>query len=359
MESRKCLHFASEIIIMHTRQRLQNNYDFLRVFAALCITFFHSFALLDQLKLEPLFLFTKGRINFSFIGLNIFFCISGYLIAKSVTTSPTLLNYLWKRLLRIQPLLIFTCLLTVFLLGPIFTDLTIPDFFLNSKTWTYFRNVFPALGIQFSLPGVFLKNIGESGVNGSLWTLIVEERLYLLMSFLFLFKKQNSWYITFYVLFINVIYLYNHFSYSGEMIPLMDTNAFYYSLVFLNSALLFILKIDLAKFLYPIILLSSMVTILGIIFQNSDFLFLFSFPFLINGIAQIKGITNHAGRYGDFTYGIYVFSFPVQQMLISKGIAISHPYLLFIISSAIVIPMAIASWHLLEKKFLRMKKAVK
>ena len=344
---------------MHNKQRFQNNYDFLRLFAALSITFFHSFALLDQLKLEPLFRLTNGRINFSFIGLNIFFCISGYLIAKSATTSPTVVNYLWKRLLRIQPLLILTCLLTVFLLGPIFTKLTIPDFFLNTNTWTYFRNIFPVFGIQFSLPGVFLRNIGESGVNGSLWTLIVEERLYLLMTFLFLFKKQNSWYITFYVLFINAIYLYNHFFYSGELIPLMDTSAFYYSLVFLNSAVLFILKLDLSKSVYPIILLSSIVTLLGIIFQNSNFLFLFSFPFLINGIAQIKGIINNAGKYGDFTYGIYVFSFPIQQMLISKGIGISNPYLLFIISSAIVIPMAIASWNLLEKKFLRMKRAVK
>ena len=344
---------------MHNKQRFQNNYDFLRVFAALSITFFHSFALLDQLKLEPLFRLTNGRINFSFIGLNIFFCISGYLIAKSATTSPTVLNYLWKRLLRIQPLLILTCLLTVFLLGPLFTNLTFPDFFLNSKTWTYFRNILPVFGIQFSLPGVFLKNIGESGVNGSLWTLIVEERLYLLMTLLFLFKKQNSWYITFYVLFINAVYLYNHFFYSGEMIPLMDTSAFYYSLVFLNSAVLFILKVNLSKSVYPIILFSSIIIIFGIIFQNSNFLFLFSFPFLINSIAQIKGIINHAGKYGDFTYGIYVFSFPVQQMLISKGIGISNPYLLFIISCAIVIPMAIASWHLLEKKFLRMKKVVK
>lgn len=344
---------------MHNTQRFQNNYDFLRVFAALSITFFHSFALLNKLKLDPLFILTNGRINFSFIGLNIFFCISGYLIAKSATTSPTLINYLWKRLLRIQPLLILTCVLTVFFLGPIFTNLTTPDFFLNGDTWTYFRNVFPAFGIQFSLPGVFLKNIGESGVNGSLWTLIVEERLYLIMCFLFLFKKQNSWYVTFYVLFINAIYLYNHFYYSGELIPFMDTNAFYYSLVFLNSAVLFILKVNLSKSIYPIVFLSTIVTILGIIFPMFNFLFLFSFPFLINGIAQIKGITNHAGKYGDFTYGIYVFSFPVQQMLIAKGIAINNPYLLFIISSAIAIPMAVASWHLLEKKFLRMKKAIK
>ncbi|MEO6904792.1 MAG: acyltransferase family protein, partial [Ginsengibacter sp.] len=79
---------------MHVKERFQNNYDFLRIFAALCIILFHSFALLGKIKSEPLFEFTKGRINFSFIGLSIFFCISGYLIAKSAVKSPTVKNYL-------------------------------------------------------------------------------------------------------------------------------------------------------------------------------------------------------------------------------------------------------------------------
>jgi peptidoglycan/LPS O-acetylase OafA/YrhL len=348
-----------ETSIMHSKQRFQNNYDFLRVFAALAITFFQSFALLNRLPEEPLIKVSNGRINFSFIGLNIFFCISGYLIAKSASTSPTLKNYLWKRLLRIQPLLIVTCICTVFLLGPLFTDLSASHYFLNVHTWTYFRNILPFFGLQFSLPGVFVKNIAENGVNGSLWTLIVEERLYLLMCFLFLFKKQYSSYVSFYILFLNLIYLFNRFYYSGDLIPYFNTSAFYYSLVFLNSAALFILKIKFSKNLFLFACLSSVGVLAAIMLPAFDFIYLFSFPFFVNSIARIKGITNYAGKYGDFTYGIYIFSFPIQQMFIAKEIALKNPYLLFLLTILIVIPMAILSWNLVEKRFLRLKKIVK
>lgn len=344
---------------MQSKQRFQNNYDFLRVFAALCITFFHSFVLINRTSQEPLVMLSGGRINFSFVALNIFFCISGYLIAKSATSSPTLKNYLWKRLLRIQPLLIVVCILTVFFLGPSFTHLTVLNYFLNTHTWSYFRNILPVFGLQFTLPGVFMNNLGDHGVNGSLWTLIVEERLYLLMCFVFLFKKQNSRYIVFYIFFLNAIYLYNRFYYAGDLIPYFNRAAFYYSLVFLNSAALFIMKANFSKNLYLFISISSILVLSAILFEKFDFIYIFSFPVLVNSVAQIKGFTNYAGKYGDFTYGIYVFSFPVQQMLIAEGIAFENPYLLFILTLGIVFPLAVLSWNLIEKRFLRAKKWVK
>ncbi|MEQ1553344.1 MAG: acyltransferase family protein, partial [Ferruginibacter sp.] len=105
-------------------ERQQNNYDFLRVFAALCITFTHSFNLLKLNEKEYLLKFTNGKIDFAFVGLCIFFSISGYLIAKSAIVSPSFKNYLWKRFLRIQPMLILVCILSVFILGPFFTELS-------------------------------------------------------------------------------------------------------------------------------------------------------------------------------------------------------------------------------------------
>src|SRR6185437_12264726 len=189
---------------MHVKERFQNNFDFLRIFAALSIILFHSFGLLGRMKSDPLSIFTNGRINFSFIGLSIFFCISGYLIAKSAVKSPTVKNYLWKRFLRIQPLLIVLCLLTIFLLGPFFTRFTLKQYFSDIDTYTYFRNVFPFLGIQFTLPGLF-HNLRDNGVNGSLWTLIVEERLYLLMTIIFLYRKDKAWYLFLLIILINIV----------------------------------------------------------------------------------------------------------------------------------------------------------
>ncbi len=342
---------------MHVKERFQNNYDFLRIFAALCIIFFHSFGLLGKIKNEPLFEFTKGQINFSFIGLSIFFCISGYLIAKSAVKSPTVKNYLWKRLLRIQPLLIVTCFLTVFLLGLFLTQLSITNYFSDFQTYSYFRNVLPVFGLQFTLPGVFVHNLGDKGVNGSLWTLIVEERLYLLAAVIFLYRKDKAWYLFFLIVLVNIVFIINRFFFYGEMIPYLSGAAFFYSLLFLNSAALYLIKFDFSKHLVLIIVMSTLCFFMGIVFPLLDIIYIFSIPLLINSLAKIKGPTNYFGKYGDFTYGTYVFSFPVQQVLITKGI--SNPYLLFLFTLLIVFPMAVLSWNLIEKQFLKLKKLVK
>lgn len=341
---------------MHLKERLQNNYDFLRIFAAFCIIFYHSFALTGPANQEPLFVFSGGRINFSFIGLSIFFCISGYLIARSAVRSPTPVNYLWKRLLRIQPLLAALCFLTIFIVGPFFTELTLKQYFLNGQTYAYFRNILPVFGIQFTLPGVFV-HLYDNGVNGSLWTLIVEERLYLLMTVVFLYKKDKSKYFTFLIVLVNVLYLINRYFFYGEMLPYLSGAAFFYALMFLNSAMLYLSKFRFEKNQFVFIGFGLLLFFIGIIFPETDMIYFFALPVLVNSIAKIKGKLNYAGKYGDFTYGTYVFSFPVQQILIAKGVI--NPYYLFTITAVIVFPLAILSWNYLENPFLSLKRKVK
>jgi peptidoglycan/LPS O-acetylase OafA/YrhL len=342
---------------MHRNERFQNNYDFLRLFAAFSIIFYHSFSLLHKRNLEPLNHLTHGELNLGLLGLSIFFCISGFLIAKSAARSPGVINYLWKRLLRVQPLLIVTCMLTVFMCV-FFTNLSVKNYFLNANTWYYFRNIMPVFGLQFTLPGVFIHNIAENGVNGSLWTLILEERLYLLMCIFFLLRKKNSTYLVLFIAVLNLFCLGNRFFFDGEMVPYFSGLPFFYILLFLNSAALYFLKINLSDSLISFISISLIVFVMCVLFPPLNFLYFFSIPVLVNSIAQIKGITNYAGKYGDFTYGIYVFSFPVQQMFIASGTGKQNPYLLFIYTLLIVVPIAVLSWNLVEKKFLRLKKSV-
>jgi len=341
---------------MHPKERLKNNYDFFRIFAACCIIFYHSFSLLAKQNEEPLNQITNRRVDFSLIGLSIFFCISGYLIAKSAVRSPTVLNYLWKRFLRIQPLLIVTCFFTIFLIGPIFTERSLTGYFSDGNTYAYFRNIMPLFGVQFYLPGVFT-HLHDEGVNGSLWTLIVEERLYLLMTLVFLYRKDKSNYLAFLIGLVNVLYIVNRYFFSGEMIPYLSGRAFFYALLFLNSAALYLLKIKFKKNLLIYILIGFVCFVVGILLPHTDVLYFIAFPFLVNAIANIEGRLNYAGEYGDFTYGTYVFSFPVQQILVSKGII--NPYNLFFITIAIVLPLAVLSWKFIESPFLRLKKKVK
>lgn len=339
---------------MYQKERFQNNYDFLRVFAALSIMFSHSFDLLNNGRYEPLRILTNGRVGFSFVGLCVFFSISGYLIAKSAERSASLKNYLWKRLLRIQPLLVVTCLLMVLAMGPLYTELPVKQYFLTDSTWAYFRNILPVFGLQFTLPGVFLNNVAEAGVNGSLWTLIVEERLYLFICILFLFRKNRFSFLIYLILPINILYLINRFYFGSSLIAYFNTGAFFYALIFLNAAGLYFLRINFSKHLNLYLIVSAGMVLIGLNFPFLDFIYFLATPFLVNSIAQIKWVTNKSGKYGDFTYGIYVFAFPVQQMLVASHV-VSSPWQLLLYSIISVVPLSILSWHLIEKRFLKLK----
>lgn len=338
-------------------ERFQNNYDFLRVFAAVCIMYYHSFALVGVDEREPLFRLTEGRMNVSFIGLCIFFAISGYLIAKSAINSPTLINYLWKRLLRIQPLLIVLCILTVTCLGLAFTSLSAGEYFTTGATWTYFRNIFPAFGIQFSLPGVF-SGMPDSGVNGSLWTLIIEERLYLFMCIIFFFGRKSAKSFIVIVILLNALYLGNRFLFKSQLVPYLAGYSFIFYLLFLNAAVLYLSKLNISK--HPSLIFIAGVLLFGLAtsFQVLNFLYVYAAPLMVNGVAYFRGWLNKAGQFGDFTYGLYVFAFPVQNALISRW-QLTDPYLVFVLTLIIVLPMAVLSWHLLEKRCLRLKQLLR
>jgi flagellin-like protein len=59
------------------------------------------------------------------------------------------------------------------------------------------------------------------------------------------------------------------------------------------------------------------------------------------------------GKYGDLSYGIYIFHFPVIQLLVTIGWYRQSPLTALLLTIAIVLALAFASWHLVEKPFLR------
>jgi len=337
-------------------ERGTNNFDFLRVLAALLIAFSHSYALLNRYNVEPFMLATHHRYDGSFIALGIFFAISGFLITKSVVHSGSLLQYAWKRFLRIQPLLIVVCLLSIFIIGPLFSNLNTASYFSNATTYTYLRNIFPATGIQFGLPGVFEHNLKENGVNGSLWTLIIEERLYVFTAIVFwLHRKFKKTYIAL-IVFYNLLYVWNNHVVYFSSSNFLNGQSAYYALLFLNAGLLYLSGYDFKNKSTGLSLFMACLLLgAALIFPAIGYFQLWFIPLAVILFSYRKLPTNKAGKWGDFTYGIYIFSFPVQQMLIAFTQGNLKPLQLFAYTVAICLPLAILSWHLLEKKMLTLK----
>jgi peptidoglycan/LPS O-acetylase OafA/YrhL len=64
---------------------------------------------------------------------------------------------------------------------------------------------------------------------------------------------------------------------------------------------------------------------------------------------------NKASKYGDFSYGLYIYAFPIQQTIILYlgRIPIVQMILLSILCT---LPLSVISWNLIESKALKLKK---
>jgi len=116
---------------LHARE---NNFDFLRFFAASLVLLVHSYPLTGRQPEEPIELLT-GYENGGSFAVSIFFVISGYLITSSWLSSSSPTSFLIKRALRILPALALAVLLSVFIIGPLVTTESPGDYFASSTTW--------------------------------------------------------------------------------------------------------------------------------------------------------------------------------------------------------------------------------
>jgi len=148
-----------------------NNFDFLRVFAALMVIYGHGWIL--STNTGPGF----WGVPFARIGLDIFFSISGYMVTGSWLRTADLRSFLAKRALRILPGLTACVLFTTFVLGARLTRLPLSEYLTSQSTFKYLANI--VLHPVLYLPGVFEGMKLGGAVNGSLWSLFPEALCYL------------------------------------------------------------------------------------------------------------------------------------------------------------------------------------
>src|SRR5262252_2995814 len=111
-----------------------NNFDALRLIAAVAVIFSHSFLIAQGTGAnEWLNLLTGNQCMLGLTGVFVFFAISGFLVTQSFEQTQGPLRYLAKRCLRIFPAFIVILVLTAFVLGPIVTTLPPADYFARTS----------------------------------------------------------------------------------------------------------------------------------------------------------------------------------------------------------------------------------
>ena len=336
--------------------RNANNFDFIKILFAWLVIVSHSYVLLGNQGCDWLCEATHHYINFSYFGVKGFITISGYLIFKSLNRSPNLIDYLWKRVLRIYPALIIVLVLSVGLAYLIYQP-TNNYFKFNKEALDYILNNLSLYHNQWRIHGVF-DTLPNTAINGSLWTMGFEFFFYLMLLMIYPFRKyplviQIILCLTIIILFIGNIYFIDEL----RVMPFRLRVDFIFELGLFFMIGAFLGAIDWKHILYKkqIAIIATIITVAILYFQPNPIWLCFTWPYLVIFIGQGSSkFSNwiHANL-EDPSYGIYLYAFPVQQSIIY----FFHPSVTILLwtSTLIAFGLGILSWKLVEKKTLQFK----
>ncbi len=327
--------------------RTENNFDFLRILAALLVLVSHQFALTG--RNQPAIVQSLDLGNF---GVLIFFCISGYLVTQSWLRDPNPWRFAAKRFLRIWPGLTAVTLLAALILGPLVSTFTLADYFSSPDTLKYFLQL--KLNIKNILPGVFSGNPVGTIVNGSLWTIPLEVHWYFILLLTGVFGILRRKYLA---LACAVAFIAYYFSGLGSYADGSPKQKNTLGLFFIVGACLYLFeKVWMVRRRLALIAVVSLAIVFGMLGQTVlAQITLIPFAVILVGSASTP-VLRRFGRFGDLSYGIYIYAFPVQQTVVwisGNGLSFNQG---LVVSALITTVFAYFSWHLIERPSLHLKR---
>jgi len=349
----------------------RNAFDFLRVVAASAVLLSHAFALYGLPEPKVL--------NGQYLGgtaVKVFFAVSGYLVMQSWVNDPHLGRYLQRRALRIFPGLVVATLVVTFVIGPIGTEWGWARYLADDGPWRYLAGTISLKTSPGGLPGLFESNPLAGAANGSLWTLRYEVAMYFIlaavgMALWHLPKRLLVWATGALVVGFAYGFMWLHmqgrhafdqgvpvlwrlepwrFGYNFQTKDFFDLGVYFFvgaGLFFARHSLPMRLWIGAAVLLLASYVPSDAVQKLALWvgIPYAAIAFAMRAPVIFR---DIKGL--------DYSYGIYIYAWPVQQLLSQWGLSRGEPLVLVLILSLIsTVALAALSWHFVERPSLRFK----
>lgn len=326
-----------------------DNYLPLRHLAALMVIYGHSYALVRQApgqsdivaKLMPGFY--AGNL-----AVYLFFAISGYLVTLSLLRHPGLWRYVRNRLLRVYPAYLACLLVCVIAIGLAFTTLPAGDYLRAGETWHYLvRNLQPVT-LAWTLPGVFESNPYPKVVNGTLWSLGLEVRWYFYLGLLAaLTIVRRRWAFT--VVALAVV------GYGGWewWIGKPDVNEYRaLSQTYLVAALCAQWRDRIPASHGAMAAFAIAAAALHGTRGFGPAAVAAAIYFTFWAAYRTPALRWPGGN--DYSYGLFLYGFPVQQSLLALMPGLS-PLQLLPLSAACALFLAVLSWRLVERPALRYK----
>ncbi len=334
-----------------------NNLNLMRLLAAAMVALSHSYLLVNgEGGWQPMK--DMGGLTLGHHAVNIFFVVSGFLVVRSWHRSESVVQFGMARATRIFPALTICVLITAFVALPLVSALPLAEYFSSPQTLLYVPLTASLATPGAELPGVFDANPVPNEVNGSLWTLRYEVFCYGVLAVLGMFGAFSSRLKTlavFALLGLPLLFL--------SLVPTIHED---YNMVqhFVRFGLCFGIGVLAHEFRDRIPLhLSGVLLLLAtvVVLHETAFFAFTLYVFIAYGSLWFafvpSGRIRTFNKVGDVSYGLYIYAFPVQQLLLN-GLPALAPLELFIATLVVTIPIAALSWVYVEKPFLTHKDAL-
>lgn len=325
---------------------------------ALLVVWSHSFAIfLGSEENEPISLLMNGMYNAGNVGVLVFFVISGFLITDSFQRSNSLHDYMMRRINRIHPGFIVATAICAFVVVPLYSDTMKMD---SSE-------VVKVIGLNALLQNymppstAFATNPVPNAVNGSLWSISFEFWCYIFVAALGVIGlTKTRWMLVAAVLGIwlarvglDILGLKPSLGIIGDIIgwPYLWTKvlpSFLFGMIACNLRNLIPRSFGLLLGLLAASVIAAQISnaIVHLVFPAAMAYGVFYIAF-----SSVK--LPDSARWGDFSYGTYLYAFPIQQMLAASCLPTLSFAELLGLSIILSLCAGIISWHAVEKHFLR------
>ncbi|MEO0378627.1 MAG: acyltransferase [Pseudomonadota bacterium] len=332
-----------------------NNLNLIRMVAASCVLVSHAWPVANGTgAIEPLQ--TLIGHSMGWVSVGIFFVISGFLIPRSYDTARRRADWIAARIMRLFPGLAVVLFLTILLIGPWATTLSGTAYWGDARTWIYIPRNLSLVFLQYELPGVFGEAPYVGTINGSLWTLIHEVLCYVCVfiagvcGFLGHKRRMLIAFVAYLVFYVGLMFL------PQDLVP---SRAFAFrdlSFPFALGTVFYIWR-ERIWLSWRILAGLTLVMVAGNWTPIFDQIFLIWLAYATFVLAYIPA---HAwvrayNKIGDYSYGTYIYAFPVQQMANHLSGYDQSPWTNIMFSFPVTLVLAILSWHFVEKPGLALR----
>lgn len=338
--------------LTETRYR-PSGFDYMRVVLALGVITWHSW-LTSYGEHHHFDLGQNLMAPIALLIVPMFFALSGFLVAGSFERCKTLISFLGLRVFRIIPALAVEVLLSALILGPLLTDLPLKAYFADPAFHVYFLNI---LGdIHYYLPGVFTNNPVHL-VNGQLWTVPYELACYIALTVLSIagIAKRRHWLLAVMAL------LYVGQAANWVLRPNPNFHGAGGStlvMAFIAGLLVYAYR-DRLPWSPRLFVPAAILSVLLIKLPDGMRFAALPIAYATIYLGLLNPRRNRIVLSGDYSYGLYLYGFPIQQAVAAIDPSLRHWYLNLLIAVPAAILVATGSWWLVEKPVLSRRHVLK